>query len=449
MSLFTPSTPRRRHFNWRELRHSLSATLALGLSLGASLASSVAASEGNLTAAIALAIFALLLALVIALTVVPRLFRRARLEWLRFSISITREGWIYLLALLVVAFAAFNTGNNLIFIILSAALALLLVSEALSSLNLRWLSLAIDLPEAIPARESFVSVLKLKNLKSWFPAFSLSLESPIRPVNSRAGSEQEPPLPLAYYPFVGSRRQVAHRVTLQLPHRGLHQIDRVTVATRFPFGFVNRKKKLPQTASLIALPQVETSSELFEMLPLLSGAFESFHRGRGSDLHSIREYSPRDSARFLDWKASAKTGRLLVREFTNEDDRKCCFVFDNGVPHYEEHDERAFEKAVCLCANIVRHFHGLNCDIRLITPQESTQYSKSDEGLLEILTLLALIQPGDPARLKLTDLLNERAFKILFTPVVRGEIPTALWSSSHAVFYREWPDRAGLRNRTV
>ncbi len=132
------------HLNWRQLRASLAATLALGLALGAALASSLAAVEGNTAAAISLAIFSLLLAAVVSLTVVPRLFQRARREWLRFSFQIAREGWVFLFALAVIALAAFNTGNNLIFIILSAALALLAVSECLSHWNLRRLGAEVE-----------------------------------------------------------------------------------------------------------------------------------------------------------------------------------------------------------------------------------------------------------------------------------------------------------------
>ena len=80
------------HLNWRQLRASLAATLALGLALGAALASSLAAVEGNTAAAISLAIFSLLLAAVVSLTVVPRLFQRARREWLRFSIPDCSRG---------------------------------------------------------------------------------------------------------------------------------------------------------------------------------------------------------------------------------------------------------------------------------------------------------------------------------------------------------------------
>ena len=41
---------------------------------------------------------------------------------------------------------------------------------------------------------------------------------------------------------------------------------------------------------------------------------------------------PEDSARHVDWKATARTGTLKVREFSREDERKLRIVFDNSAP---------------------------------------------------------------------------------------------------------------------
>jgi uncharacterized protein (DUF58 family) len=439
-----PSKAPRWRLRWDELRNSLMAVLALGLALSTSLVSSVAASEGKFLVAVWLAVIALFLALIVTITVVPRLLRKVRREWLWSSCGITREGWVYFLALLIIASAAFNTGNNLLFIVLSAALALLVVSEALTTINLRRLDLRVDLPEYVPAKERFAAVLQLRNLKSWFPAFSLTMGCAIQSDFRKQRGETKG-LTLAYLPFLGSGRQFKQAVSLQLAHRGLHSIKSLEVRTRFPFGFVNRRRKIPDTREIIALPEVEPSNEFLDMLPRLSGAFESLCRGWGSDLHSIREYSPRDSARFLDWKASAKAGRLLVREFTKEDDRKCCFVFDNAIPNHQGADEPVFEKAVRVCANAVRHFHQRGCEIRLVTAGHSTSYSKSEEGLLEILKILALVQPVALKEFTMSELGEERAFKLWLTARPQAAVPSWLWSSSHIVCIREWClDQSGI-----
>ena len=92
---------------------------------------------------------------------------------------------------------------------------------------------------------------------------------------------------------------------------------------------------------MLVFPSVEPTDEMLAVLPILSGEMESQLMGRGSDLYRIRDYQPEDSARHVDWKATAKSGELKVREFTREDERSVRMIFDNPAPgvlddaHYE------------------------------------------------------------------------------------------------------------------
>jgi uncharacterized protein (DUF58 family) len=78
-------------------------------------------------------------------------------------------------------------------------------------------------------------------------------------------------------------------------------------------------------------PRVAPTDQFYEVLPLLSGEMASHFRGRGHELHSLRNYLHTDSARFVDWKVTAKAGRLMVREFAREDERRVMLVLDPFV----------------------------------------------------------------------------------------------------------------------
>jgi Protein of unknown function DUF58 len=299
------------------------------------------------------------------------------------------------------------------------------------------------LPDCVPAGQPFVSVFGLHNQRSRTPAFSCSLECLLDRVLEPAVDAKERNQAAsrlsqsAYFPFLPGHGRSRHSLWLRLPRRGLYRLHHLEMSTQFPFGFVKKKRRLLQSVEVTALPEAEPPNEFFEMLPLLNGAFESYYRGSGSDLHSIRDYRTEDSGRFLDWKASAKTGQLMVREFTKEDDRKCCFVFDNTLPDFQEKDRPAFETAVKLCANALRHFQEMGCETRLVTPRQSTRYGQSEFALVENLKILALIQPQAVAVTDLLALASEASFKIVFTGGDRGQIPTAVWHSAHVVFWRE------------
>src|SRR5260370_11637112 len=94
--------------------------------------------------------------------------------------------------------------------------------------------------------------------------------------------------------------------------------------------------------------------DLLDILPLVTGEFVSFVRGRGTELYRIREHAPGDMARHVDWKATAKTGSLKVREFTREDERRLRVVFDNAEPGHVS--SSAYEHAVSLAATLPSHF---------------------------------------------------------------------------------------------
>ena len=424
--------------SWREIRNGLIALLLLLLALGCALASSVAAQEGNPATAVVLAFTSLALAALVGLAVVPGLLRRVRQEWIRLPFEITREGWAFGLLLFVLALAALNTGNNLIYLILSAAMAVLVASGILSTANLKSLNLRLEFPSVVHAQQSFQAISYLENGKLWLPSCSLSMTAKLsfcpQPTTGRSPKTQ----PAAtYFIFVPAGSSFQQKVEMRLPRRGQYRQDLTEIFSAFPFGFVRRKRSFGKAGELIVLPELESPEEFFEILPLLTGSFESYYRGQGSDLYSIRDYHESDNARFVDWKATAKTQQLKLREFTKQEDRKCCFVFDTAFPNLLEGDRACFEKAVRLCANAILHFRDMGIETRLVTRRDSTPFSRSGNGVLQNLKILALVEPilcetsGDSAWAE------DSAFKILFTALPRGSIPSHIWSASHVIFVRE------------
>jgi hypothetical protein len=53
------------------------------------------------------------------------------------------------------------------------------------------------------------------------------------------------------------------------------------------------------------------------------------------------------------------------------------------------------------------------------------------------MTILALIEPSSEARYDFSRMAGDSSFKIVFTALPRGSIPTVVWASSHVVFLRE------------
>jgi uncharacterized protein (DUF58 family) len=445
----------------------LLALAGLGLAFGAAIFSTVTRQAGNVLATAIFASAALLMAGLVGLATVPYLARRVALHSVReaFDYDVTREGMVYLAIVVAIGVAALNTGNNLLFIVVSAMLAAIIVSGVASAAILRSLELDVGVPEHVFAGEPLLVRLSLRNLRRVLPSLSVSVVPPkTRHAHKRLKWEPSqfvfpakaprarqwvhlPDLSLrlvterergpglftgkAYFPYVPARATVSRELELNFARRGRYVQDGFGLCTRFPFSFLAKTRKVPLAREIVVYPSVLPTDELFEILPMITGEFEAFIRGRGHDLYRIREHLPEDSARHVDWKASARTGSLKVREFTREDERKLRVVFDN--PAEGTIDEPVYERGIALAASLAWHFAGENTELSFAAPGD-----QSANDIYEFLRYLALVAPRpaeDAARSVLDDLHVTDDYNVIFTARPRGSIPTALWACSYFLFF--------------
>ena len=158
----------------------LFALLGLILAFGAALFSTVARESGSLWATVIFSSVALLLAAVVGLTTVPYLARRVAGNRVRdaFDYDVTRVGIAYVLAVLVIGIAALNTGNNLLYVIVAAMLAAIIVSGLASAGVLRGLELDVRLPERVFAGRPATGKIAVRNCRRWVASFSIRVIPP-------------------------------------------------------------------------------------------------------------------------------------------------------------------------------------------------------------------------------------------------------------------------------
>lgn len=60
------------------------------------------------------------------------------------------------------------------------------------------------------------------------------------------------------------------------------------------------------------------------------GVVQQRRRGEGQDFRQLRDYREGDALRSVDWKATARTGRLISREFQEERNQQVVFMLDCG-----------------------------------------------------------------------------------------------------------------------
>src|SRR6201997_5220514 len=443
----------------------LLALVGLGLAFAAALFSTISRESGNVWATLILASAALILATLVGLTTVPHLARRVAVKTLRDAVDyeVTRAGIIYVIGTLLIGIAALNTGNNLLYIVVAAMLAAILVSGIVSALVLRDLQLDVRLPEHVFAGRPVLGRILLGNPRRRLPSFSIHVvpskrkkavsqwlwepatfgfppkrppeqqwvRLPDRRVRRIVHDGSRPGLfeGYAYFPYVPADAELSADLELRFQRRGRYVEEGFGLATRFPFAFLTKTRRVPLPRTVLVYPGVEPTDEFLDILPMITGEVEAFVRGRGYDLYRIREYMPEDTARHVDWKATAKSGSLKVREFSREDERKVRLVFDNPSPGVLAPE--AYERAVALAASLAWHFASADADLSF-----AGQSYGGEPDIYKFLAYLALLEPQPLS--SIIDILPVTGdYNIVLTSRARGSIPTALWNCSYLLFFAD------------
>jgi uncharacterized protein (DUF58 family) len=196
----------------------------------------------------------------------------------------TPEGRTVIIISLAVGFAAVNTGNNLLYLVLAMLLSLIIASGFLSEWGIKGLTVKRTLPPYIFAHTPCSILLHVTNNKRYLPSFSLELEEEVDGENKGG---------LAYLFRVGARKTQTQVYRLSFPRRGIHRLRDPHLLTRFPFGFFIKGARTKETREVLAYPQLLPWEEL---LPEQAHGDERSRsrpqKGRGEDIFAVREYLP-------------------------------------------------------------------------------------------------------------------------------------------------------------
>ncbi len=423
----------RRQISWRDVRNAIFGTTIVFGGLGLAAVTYLAYLFGKPEISGYAAMASLIFVGLILIFVVPPLARNASREFSQIDLplELTSGGLILFGLLAIVGFAAWNTGNNLLFIVFAFLFSTLTVSILAAEFNLRNLEIKMRLPEIIFVGESLPISVSLENRKFILPAFSVlvgvrgRLEEP--DFSQRPKPAFQPPKwaekyvqkplttrNLAYFIYTSRRSTNNLEVNLLFPKRGLFIVKHLEITTKFPFGFWKRRHRLNTAETEVYIvPKPESVNDKLNLRSLKIGQMQSRRRGSGQDLWALREYQSSDESRHIDWKATARTRKLIVREFTAEDERRVTVVFDARMPKpslpqktpkswfrgkkkndapKNETQER-FERGVTLATSILAHFVTEKAEVRLLTDKNEAEFGAGKNFYQECLRRLAQIEP--------------------------------------------------------
>jgi uncharacterized protein (DUF58 family) len=299
--------------------------------------------------------------------------------------QVTRTGLAYSGAIVIVTLAAVLSANNLLFLILAAMLSILGISGFVSKLTLAGLEIDLLLPPHISARRRVRATVRLKNLKRWMPSFSINVAGAPRGGNligSSSGFDGA-----LYFPAIPGGVALEEPIEVRFPSRGRYSGRTFQLTTRFPFGFAERREMVTLRHDVIVYPCLEPHPRYQALADSIAGELEAWRRGPGHDFYRIRPYEALESARHVDWKATAHTRSLQVREFARDEDQMVVIYLDLDATA----DQGAwFETAVECAAFVAFRLSETGHRVRLRT-QEFDLASPSEGDIYDILKYLALV----------------------------------------------------------
>jgi len=435
-------------------RNAILGTLLVIGGLSAAAITLLARHSDNYALAAIAAILSLVSAALMLIFVVPPLARSARLEIRRFDLplEVTSGGAIFVVILVVVGFAAWNTGNNLLFMIFSLLASSLFVAGIAARASLRDLTVSARFPDHIFAGEAAPVIVTLRNTKRALPSFSILVEARgPNPPELKSRLRRRPRYmkrPLAYFTYIPRRAAAEQRVEQLFQSRGHVLINGFELSTRFPFGFFRFRRRLrARDVDIVVYPMPEPVGDALHLLPTYAGRMASMRRGVGQDLFSLRDYQAQDDLRHIDWKATARSRHLTVREFTAEDERRITIVFDTRDLSAGDNEDflPRFEAGVVQAASLLKHFVDERAEVRLMLGDDLGRYGSGLKQLYECLRRLALVSPqarsgegelatsaGERVTVKDDNVFDED-YAIVLTTAEPGSIPARIWRASHVI----------------
>jgi len=323
-----------------------------------------------------------------------RIFRRRRS---RRRFRLTREGRAFLFVTIGVGFAAVNTANNLLYLVLGLLLSLLLVSGVLSDLALWKLRFQRKVPARIFAgTRSRIEVASL-NDKRWLASVSVEC------IDEVEGVETSP----ARFLRVEPGHAVIGGYSFEVPRRGLIELGEMRIVTRYPFGLIEKGYTVYQPDEVVVYPRLLDHVSAPPVRPVPGDAAPIHRTGRGSEFAgSVRFYREGDEARDIHWKRTASRGQLVVREHEQDTSALVTLRVDNVVP-VDTPDDNAwhdrFEQSISEVATVASVYLAQGVSVQVQAANSSSPLvggGTAPDPIWRFLALLQVVRTDTPKRPK-------------------------------------------------
>ncbi|MCC5807113.1 MAG: DUF58 domain-containing protein [Opitutales bacterium] len=298
----------------------------------------------------------------------------------------TRAGAVLILLCLGIGTAAFNTSQNILYIALALLLSSLLLSGVLSWLNFKGCRWRLAVSGPFRAGESAPVAVEVHNAHRRLPLYSIAFE-----IDTHIGADKK---------VLHLRRGILPGDTVKLEwlwkpsRRGEEVVILRRLVSKFPFGFLRKSIEFPMEHPVLVWPAKIDAPLTFSRARAARPMGRLSHRaGYGADLRNLRDYRPGDPLRQIHWRATARQGRLTVREDFEE--TRHSYVVSLGGSARQWRLEAQFEKFCSFAATVVEDLYRAGRLQGVAFPRERARPVHNLGELHAVFDALARLQPQD------------------------------------------------------
>jgi len=291
-------------------------------------------------------------------------------------ITFTVGGLAFTLGTIAVGFAAMNTGNNLLYLLLGAMLRFIVVSSWLSEQVIRDLDIERHVPRAATVGKPVRLTYSVTNHKPRLPTMALEI--------GEAGLANR-----AFVARVPAGEAMRTRSVNTFVKRGTYPLGTVTLSTAFPFGLFVKERDLEIPGEVVVWPRtdrpVRTPQPGGGRIPH-SGSAVLGAAGHRGEYRSLRTYRPGDDPRDIHWRSSARLREPVLREYERDGAETRWICLDLRA----EADDEA-EVAVEIAAALAARAAGENRPFALVAGDQVVDPGEGPGQLEHVLDVLARV----------------------------------------------------------
>lgn len=304
-------------------------------------------------------------------------------------LEVTRVGWVFCLLAVFLLLASWNSQANLLFAMFGMMVGVLLVTPLIGRTVLRKLEVRRRLPESVAVGQTLAGAYELVNRKRFWPSFSVGIRELDAIPAFRTGLQ-------AYMLHAAPKTAAVVPADALAARRGVYSLERCQVSTAFPFGLICRTAVLRDPAPLVIFPAVGKVAP--QVLALCRSATQDVGRdvrprqGGVDEFYGLKEYRPGESPRWIYWRKSARTGRLVLKEMTEISPPTLVLLVDTFLRERSRGAHAAVERAVAVAASLASHALASDLQVGLLAWTGQWKYLPPERGKrhrLELLTYLA------------------------------------------------------------